>query len=174
MRRFSAIVFTLFLALGLKAQGLEMLDRVKDSRASFHYTYLLSRDGGEFARVTDGDVTVEDNAYVLEGLGLKVTSDGKTRLSVDPQAREAVVETVQKEDIFTNPALFIGSWRKYSSRLKVNSCTGDSMDVTLVLDDDTLARFVLSGISFTEKQGMADFSTDFSTLPSDYFLTDLR
>ena len=174
MKRLAAIAFALVLAVGLKAQGLEMLDRVKDSRAAFHYTYLLSRDGGDFATVTDGDVTVEDNAYVLEGLGLKVTSDGQTRLSVDPDAREAVIETVEKEDIFTNPALFIGSWRKYASRLKVNSYGKDSMDVTLTLDDDTLARFILTGIKFTEKQGLCDFCTDVSALPADYLVTDLR
>ena len=160
--------------MAMNAQGLEMLDRVKDSRAVFHYSYLLSRGGAEFSAVTDGDVTVEDNAYVLEGLGLKVTSDGTTRLSLDPDAREAVVETVEKEDIFTNPALFIGSWRKYASRLKVNSCGKDSMDVTLTLDDDTHARFVLTGIKFMEKQGMGDFSTDVSSIPAGYLVTDLR
>jgi hypothetical protein len=174
MKRFAAIVFALFLALGLNAQGLAMLDKVKDNRASFHYSYLLSRGGADFSTVTDGDVIVEDNAYVLEGLGLKVVSDGKTRLSVDPEAREAVVENVEKEDIFTNPALFIGSWRKYASRLKVNSSGKDSMDVTLTLDDDTLARFILTGIKFTEKQGLSTFVTDVQSLPSDYLLTDLR
>ena len=174
MKRIAAIAFALVFALGLQAQGLEMLDKVKDYRAAFHYTYKLSRGGAEFSAVTDGDVVVEDNAYVLEGLGLTVTSDGKTRLSVDPEAREAVIETVEKEDIFTNPALFIGSWRKYASRLKVNSSSKDSMDVTLVLDDDTLARFLLTGIKFTEKQGLSDFTTDISALPSDYLITDLR
>ena len=174
MKRLAAIAFAILLAVGLKAQGLEMLDKVKDHRAVFHYTYKLSRGGADFTSVTDGDVVVEDNAYVLEGLGLKVTSDGKTRLSVDPSAREAVVETVEKEDIFTNPALFIGSWRKYASRLKVNSSGKDSMDVTLTLDDDTLARFILTGIKFTEKQGLSDFCTDVSSLPSDYLVTDLR
>lgn len=174
MKRLAAIAFALLVALGMDAQGLEMLDKVKDSRAVFHYTYLLSRGGAEFSSVTDGDVVVEDNAYVLDGLGIKVTSDGKTRLSVDPEAREAVVETVEKEDIFTNPALFIGSWRKYASRLKVNSSGRDSMDVTLTLDDDTLARFILTGIKFTEKKGLGDFSTDLSSIPADYLVTDLR
>ena len=174
MKRLAAIAFALVLAVGLKAQGLEMLDKVKDCRAAFHYTYKLSRGGAEFTAVTDGDVVVEDNAYVLEGLGLKVTSDGQTRLSVDPDAREAVIETVEKEDVFTNPALFIGSWRKYASRLKVNSSGKDSMDVTLTLDDDTLARFILTGIRFTEKQGLSSFDTDVQSLPSDYLITDLR
>ena len=174
MKRFAAIAFALCLAVGLKAQGLEMLDKVKDCRAVFHYTYMLSKGGADFTSVTDGDDTVEDNAYVLEGLGLTVTSDGITRLSVDPDAKEAVVETVEKEDVFTNPAHFIGSWRKYASRLKVNSYSKDSMDVTLTLDDDTLARFILTGIKFTEKQGLCDFCTDLSSLPSDYLITDLR
>lgn len=174
MKRLLALAFAAFLTLSLSAQGLEMLDRVKENRATFHYTYSLSRGGGDFEKVTDGDVTVEDNAYVMEGLGLRVTSDGTVRLSIDPGAREAVVETVEKEDMFTNPALFIYSWRGYTDKLKLNASGADWMDVTLTLDDDTRARFLLTGIRFSPKQGMADFSTDTSALPADYIVTDLR
>ena len=136
--------------------------------ASGHYTYSLSRAGGDFTPVTDGEVTVEDNCYVMDGLGIKVTSDGVTRVSVDPEAREAVVETVEKEDMFTNPALFIGSYRNYLDRITVNSSGKDFMDVTLVLDDDTKARFVLTGIRFSPKEGKSDFTVDVKSLPEDY------
>lgn len=164
----------LSVALGSEAQGIKMLDKVKDSRATFHYSYSLSRSGGPFNSVTDGEVTVEDNCYVMEGLGIKVTSDGTVRLSVDPEAKEAVVENVEKEDMFTNPALFIGSYRNYLDHIKVNSSDKDSMDVTLTLDDDTAARFVLTGIKFSPKEGKSDFTVDVKSLPEDYLVTDLR
>ena len=174
MKRLFIAVLALSLALSLQAQGIRMLDRVKDSRASFHYTYSLSRAGADFTPVTDGEVTVEDNCYVMEGLGLKVTSDGETRLSIDPEAREAVVEKVEKEDMFTNPALFIASYRNYLDRIKVNSSGKDSMDVTLTLGDDTKARFVLTGIRISPKEGKSDFTVDVKSLPEDYLVTDLR
>ena len=174
MRRIVTVLAALSLALGLQAQGIKMLDKVRDNRASFHYTYSLSRGGGDFTPVTDGDVTVEDNCYVMDGRGIKVTSNGETRLSIDPEAREAVIETVEKEDMFTNPALFIASYRNYLDRIKVNSSGKDSMDVTLTLDDDTLARFVLTGIKITPKEGKSDFTVDVTSLPEDYLVTDLR
>lgn len=174
MKRLVTVLLALPLTLGLYAQGIKMLDKVKDNRATFHYTYSLSRQGGEFISVTDGEVLVEDNCYVMEGLGLKVTSDGETRLSIDPEAREAVVETVEKEDMFTNPALFIRSYNNYLDRIKVNSSGKDSMDVTLTLDDDTKARFVLTGIKFCPKEGKSDFTVDVKSLPEDYLVTDLR
>ena len=174
MKRVISAILALSLTLGLQAQGIKMLDKVRDSRATFHYTYSLSRGGEDFKPVTDGEVTVEDNCYVMEGLGLKVTSDGVTRLSVDPEAREAVVETVEKEDMFTNPALFIGSYRNYLDRITVNSSGKDFMDVTLTLDDDTKARFVLTGIKFSDKEGKSDFTVDVKSLPEDYLVTDLR
>jgi len=174
MKMLLTLILTLLFSLGLSAQGIKLLDKVKDNRASFHYTYSLSRDGGEFKPVTDGEVVVEDNCYIMEGLGIKVTSNGEIRLSVDPEAREAVVEKVEKEDMFTNPALFIGSYKNYLDKIKVNSSGKDSMDVTLTLDDDTKARFILTGIKFSPKEGKSDFTVDVKSLPEDYLVTDLR
>ena len=159
---------------GLQAQeGIPLLDRVAGNRVHFHYSYSLSRNGADFAPVTDGQVTVEGDAYILEGLGMKVVSDGTTRWTLDPEAREVVVEAVQKEDLFTNPALFIGSYRNYMDKLRVNGSGKDSLDVTLTLDDETKARFVLSGIVYGEEQGKSDFSMDEKSL-SGYLVTDLR
>ncbi len=150
------------------------MDKVEGHRVTFHYTYSLSRDGSAFEPVTDGQVCVEGNAYIMEGLGLKVISDGTTRWTMDADAGELLIENVVKEDLFTNPALFIGSYRNYMDRLKVNSSGADNLDITLTLDDDTRARFVLSGISFGEPQGKSDFSVDEKSLGSEYVITDLR
>lgn len=150
------------------------MDKVQGHRVTFHYTYSLSRGGSTFQPVTDGQVCVEGNAYIMEGLDLKVVSDGTTRWTIDGDAGELLIENVVKEDLFTNPALFIGSYRNYMDRLKVNSSGADNLDITLTLDDDTRARFVLSGISFGELQGKSDFSVDEKSLGSKYVITDLR
>ena len=140
----------------------------------FHYTYSLSQGGKPMTQVTDGDVTVEDNAYLLSGLGLEMRSDGTTRWSVDREAEEVLIEKVEKEDILTNPALFISSYKGYMDRIKVNASSPNSLDVTLILDDDTAARFVLRNIVFLDKQGKSDFPLDEKSLPKSYVVTDLR
>ncbi len=173
-RLFSLVLFLCSLALPAGAQGIALLDRVQGHRVTFHYTYSLSQKGSAFNTVTDGDVTVEGNAYLLNGLGLKVVSDGVTRWTEDPEAKEMVVETVEKENLFTNPALFIGSYRKYLDKIKVNSMADDSLDVTLTLDEETQARFLLRDIVYLPEQGKSDFSLDEKSLPSSYVITDLR
>ena len=163
------------LAFSAGAQGIPLLERVQGHRVQFHYTYSLSRGGGAFEPVTDGAVTLEGNAYVLEGLGLKVISDGSTRWSLDPEAKEAVVEAVNREDVFTNPALFIAAYPKYLDRITVNAQREDSLDVTLSLGEDgTAARFVLTGVGFGPEQGKSDFSVAEKSLPEGYVITDLR
>ena len=175
MRRLLASLMALSLTLGAFAQGsIPILDRVPGHRVQFHYTYSLSQGGKPMTQVTDGDVTVEDNAFLLSGLGLEVRSDGTTRWSIDRDAEEVLIEKVEKEDLFTNPALFISSYKGYMDKLKVNGSSQNSLDVTLLLDDDTAARFVLKNIVFLDKQGKSDFPLDEKSLPKSYVVTDLR
>jgi len=174
MKRVISILFLITLVLGVRAQGnIPLLDKVEGHRVTFHYSYSLSQKGASFTPVTEGDVTVEGNAYILQGLGMEVVSDGTTRWTLDRDAKEALVEKVQKEDLFTNPALFIASYKDYLDRIKVNASTSNSLDVTLTLDDETKARFVLKDIVFGDKKGRSDFSLTEKSLP-DYLITDLR
>ena len=175
MKRVTFTILLVLLAFSSWAQkSIALLDKVEGHRVNFHYTYSLSQKGTDFKAVTDGDVVLEGNDYILNGLGLKVISDGATRWTLDASAREAVVETVEKEDIFTNPALFIGSYKNYMDKIKVNSQGSDSLDVTLTLDDETKARFVLKGSVFGPLQGNSDFSVDEKSLSEKYLVTDLR
>lgn len=174
MKRVLSILLLSALALGARAQGnIPLLDKVEGHRVTFHYTYSLSQKGSSFTPVTDGEVTVEGNAYILQGLGMEVVSDGTTRWTLDRDAKEALVEKVQKEDLFTNPALFIASYKNYLDRIKVNSSGSNSLDVTLTLDEETKARFVLKDIVFGARKGKSDFSLSEKSLP-DYLITDLR
>jgi hypothetical protein len=175
MKRFVTGLAATLLSLCAFAQGgIPILDKVPEHRVQFHYTYSLSQGGKPMTQITDGDVTVEDNAYLLSGLGLEVRSDGATRWSLDRAAEEVLIEKVEKEDIFTNPALFISSYKANMDKIKVNSSTSNSLDVTLVLDDETSARFVLKNIVFGDKQGKSDFTLDVKSLPDSFIITDLR
>ena len=174
MKRILSILLLCTLALGAHAQrNIPLLDKVEGHRVTFHYTYSLSQKGARFTPITEGQVTLEGNAYILQGLGMEVISDGTTRWTLDRDAREAMVEKVQKEDLFTNPALFIASYKDYMDRIQVNSSGSNSLDVTLTLDDETQARFVLKNIVFGAKKGKSDFSVNEKSLP-DYLITDLR
>ena len=175
MKRLLIIVSLFWGCLSAGAQGgIPLLDKVEGHRVRFHYSYSLSRGGGDFNPVTEGDVCVEGNAYSLDGLGLKVISDGSIRWTLDESAREAVVEKVEKEDLFTNPALFIASYKNYGDKIVVNASGKDFLDITLVLDDDTKARFLLKDIVYGEPQGKSDFSPEQKSLSKDYVVTDLR
>ena len=175
MKRFIIGLSAILLSLSAFAQGsIPILDRVPDHRVLFHYTYSLSQGGKPMTQITDGDVIVEDNAYRLSGLGLEVRSDGTTRWSMDRAAEEVLIEKVAKEDIFTNPALFISSYKSYMDKIRVNASSSNSLDVTLILDEETSARFVLKDIDFQDKQGKSDFTLDVKSLPDSYLITDLR
>ena len=175
MKRIVIGLAAFLLSLSAFAQGsIPILDRVPGHRVQFHYTYSLAKDGKPMTQVTDGEVTVEDNAFLLSGLGLEVRSDGTTRWSIDREAEEVLIETVEKEDLFTNPALFINSYKGYMDKIKVNASSQNSLDVTLVLDENTSARFVLKNIVFLDKQGKSDFPLDVKSLPDTYVITDLR
>ena len=56
----------------------------------------------------------------------------------------------------------------------MNKEGADYLDVTLTLDDETKARFVLKDIVFQEPQGKSDFSLDEKSLSDKYVITDLR
>ena len=175
MRNYWLTLLLLLPCLSAGAQeNIPLLDKAANHRVVFHYTYLLSQNGAEFRSVTDGQVCVEDNAYTLEGLGLKVISSGETRWSLDESARELVIEKVEKENLFTNPAFFIASYKSYRDKIQVNYAGKDNLDVTLTLDEDTKARFILKDIVYSEPQGKSDFSLDGKSLGPDYVVTDLR
>lgn len=173
MKRYLLSMALLATCIGTLAQTrIPLLDKVPGHRVQCSYTYSVSKSGGAFSEVTKGNLEVEDNAFRLDALGLRIVSDGTTRWTLDEDAREAVVEAVQKEDITANPALLIGHYADYD--LVVNASGKDFLDVTLVLDESTRARFFLQDIVFGERQGKSDFSMDEKSLPDDYLLTDLR
>lgn len=174
MKRLTAVFLFSLLAFWAAGQNcIPQLDKVEGQRVTFHYTYSLSQKGADFYPVTDGDVTLEGNAYILQGLGVEVISDGSTRWTLDREAKEVLVEKVEKEDLFTNPALFIASYKQYLHNIKVNSSGADYLDVTLTLDEETHARFLLKGILYAPQQGKSDFSVNEKSL-SEYLITDLR
>ena len=175
LKRF-VILLSLFTCVSSFAQGVSIpqLDRAAGKRVGFTYEYSLSKDGAGFSKVTEGEVLVEDNAYRLDGLGLTIVCNGETRWTYDPSVGEVVIESAENDNILTNPALLISSYRHYGNALHVKSGAKDSLDVVYDVDDDVRARFVLTGIAYSEPQGKSDFTFDVKSLPKDSVITDLR
>ena len=58
--------------------------------------------------------------------------------------------------------------------MQVNASGAAFLDVTLTLDEDAQARFLLTDIVYMEPKGKSDFSLDEKSLSKDYVVTDLR
>ena len=175
MKRIAAFVALVFCAVSLSAQGsIPLLDKVAGHRAVFDYRYLISEDGKPFKAVTSGSVTVEDNAFRVTGLNLEIVSDGTTRWSMDPEAKEVLIERVEKDNIFTNPAILITSYKDHLDMLKVKSSGSDSLDAVVTFDERVKGEFILKNVRFLPKGDKKDFTLDVKSLGSDYVVTDLR
>ena len=76
--------------------------------ASFDYSYSMS---GSLPMNGSGSVKLQGNAFTMEGNGLDIRCDGKTRWTVDVVAEECYIETIdaQELDYEANPALLVGA-----------------------------------------------------------------
>lgn len=175
MKRIVVFLMLAALSFGAAAQKrIPLLDRVPGHRVSCQYVYSLSKDEEPFKEVTSGHLMAEANAFALDGLGLEMRSDGTTRWSIDPEGREVLVETVQKDDLLANPAQLLGSYRRYMNRIEVLSSSSDALTFTFRLDEDVVAHIVLTDVVFSDPKGTSDFSLDEKSLGKDYVVTDLR
>ena len=76
--------------------------------ASFDYSYSMS---GSLPMNGSGSVKLQGNAFTMEGNGLDIRCDGKTRWTVDVAAEECYIENIdtQELDYEANPALLVGA-----------------------------------------------------------------
>ena len=176
MRKIICILASLVLPLLCIAQnrgGIALLDKAAGQRVTFNYVYSLDQGKG-MNEVTKGSVTVEGNCFVVSGLGMKSYSDGANLWMVDEKSKEVVIDAVSADDVFSNPALLISSYRNYLDQIKVNREGADSLDITITLDEGTKARFKLTSVLFSEPEGADGFSFQVTSLPSEWVVTDLR
>ena len=71
-----------------------------DARAEFEYAYRLSSGNTEMSG--SGSVIFQGDAFVMKGDGLEVYCDGTDRWTVDRNAREAVAELFDRDNINHN------------------------------------------------------------------------
>lgn len=175
MRRWITLFLMTLLSCSVLAQEhIALLDKASGKRVTFAYRYSLIQKGVEGDEVTSGHVSVQGNAFRLDGLGLEILSDGATRWTMDPQAKEVLIEAVDGEDLLTNPALLVLDYRNHPGLLKLRKEGPDSLDVEVHLDENTVVHLLLSDVRFNEEGPLSDYVLEPASMGKDYVVTDLR
>jgi len=174
MKRICIIIaLALVSVLSFAQDRIALLDKAVGKRVSFNYVYSYD-DGKGLQEVTKGKVIAEGECFMVTGMGLTSYSDGSTCWMVDSKEKEVVIQALSQEDPFTNPALLVNSYRNYMDSIVVKNEGPDSLDIFLLLDNNTKIRFVLSSVKFSDPAGTEEFRFSTSSLSSDYVVTDLR
>lgn len=127
------VLVSLGLPAGAKSKTLSgFIDKVSSSLVTFDYSFSMQT--GKSKMKGSGTVKVQDNAFFMEGNGLEVWCDGKTRWTVDRMAEEALIESVDDsyDSYATNPALMITSVDEAFSETAFGSATwqGKAVDAS--------------------------------------------
>ena len=96
--------------LSAKSKTLDtFVGKASSSLVSFDYSFTMS---SRKAKMTgNGTVKVLGSSFLVDGNGLEIWCDGKTRWTIDRVSEEALVESVDDsfDSYATNPALMISS-----------------------------------------------------------------
>ncbi|MBP5218661.1 MAG: outer membrane lipoprotein carrier protein LolA [Bacteroidales bacterium] len=127
---------SLGLPAGAKSKTLTgFIDKVSSSLVTFDYSFSMQT--GKSKMKGSGTVKVQDNAFYMEGNGLEVWCDGKTRWTVDRVSEEALIEGVDEsyDSYATNPALMITSVDEAFSETAFGSATfqGKAVDASTLV-----------------------------------------
>ena len=179
MKRFLTLFLLIGTAWGLHAGNVvtDFAAKAASSRVAFRYTYSVNN---AVKLQGSGSALVQGDAFYVQGDGLDVYCDGKTRWTVDKTAKEVIVESVDQDfrDYAANPALLVASvgdafsvQSVAESKFKGKACTAgvlspkEKMDMSLLklyfvknqlagaavtMKDGTVTEFVVSDLVFSE------------------------
>ena len=114
-----ALAVTAFSAFAQsEASSIDVLDRIRTESVSFDYTYSVAKGDkpSDLRETSSGTVLAQREAYVVTGLGLEVRSDASTRWTIDPVAKEVLIEAVGKgvaDDLLLTPTLAVCRYEDY-------------------------------------------------------------
>lgn len=134
MKRLTALLSVLFLGLGAWGQNVvtDFTATLSGHCATFGYSYSMS---GQLPLSGSGEVRLQDDSFTMKGDGLEIYCDGATRWTVDTEAEECYIESVDPDilDVEANPALLVGSVDKAFNFKKSSSATFNGQKVTEAL-----------------------------------------
>ena len=134
MKRLAALLSVLLLGLVARGQNVitDFTATLPGHCATFGYSYSMS---GQFPLSGSGEVRLQNDSFTMKGDGLEIYCDGATRWTVDTEAEECYIESVDKDilDVEANPALLVGSVDKAFKYKKSSSATFNGQKVTEAL-----------------------------------------
>lgn len=146
MKRFLIFLATMLTASVLNGQEVgQILERLDNSRISLDYSCTVK---GQTPFENSGSLTVQQNCYRLSTPGFGIYCDGRTRWTVDTQAREVMIDLSEGTREFLND---VDGYLSQVENLKIRNVKYSPLDA------DT-------GI----------FTFDCSGLGKDWIVTDLR
>ena len=143
-----AVVLTVLTASAMRAQEKTYLDRLYDKLMSscveFEMSYSIQMPGVK----VDGKGTLElqGESWFMVGNGMEIRCDGKTLWTVDPAAKEVVIDGLSGDltsGIMTNPAVMLVNIRKlFSLRETLPVKDGKSLIYILYPKDESEVSFI--------------------------------
>ena len=130
-RFFAAILLSLAVCFTAAAQNpvKTFAESVKDRCVKAEYSFVYK--SGNIPVNGSGTLSFQDNAFCLSGNGMRIVCDGSTRWTLDEEAKECYIETVESSspDYEQNPALLLTALDKafsISTAAKASNLSGRS------------------------------------------------
>ena len=205
MKRFFLLTVFAFCAFWATAQESGPLEgfaaNLASGEVSFKYSFEVK---GDIPMKGNGTAALNGDRYHVFGNGMDLWCDGKTRWTIDRNAREAYIEAVDPDaaDYLSNPASLLSALDrafevqsvsdvtlsgKKLRAVKMTPAVEDTglQTVTLYLDGAAPARVSITVDDGTEtlfrisgysvkEKSDAAFSFDIASLGAEYVVTDLR
>lgn len=168
-----------------------LASKVSSSTVSFDYSYLIKI---QLNMRGSGHITVQGDAFRMEGDGIVICCDGSTRWTADEEAKELIIESVEGgySAFAVNPALMIGALdsaftltdngggsytlipkSETDIQLLRLNFKGDKLySASMTLSDGTIADFTISNMKFSAPSSPSFFS--YPEVDSSWVVTDLR
>jgi len=166
-RLLSTLMLLAICAAGFAQDKIAGIGRMIDEgKVDFSYKYDVD---GKIPIGAKGTATVQGECYMSRGNGLSIYCDGKTRWTVDEEAKEVYIEEAVQGEV-------LETIRTYASHAKNLQVSSTDISGSFVSDDGaSTIHFRISGITPSEKtEDLSIFKFNTSGLGSDWVVTDLR
>ena len=188
------------------AQGISSLEqlcaKMSDKSTVLNYSYTLSMSGVK--TVGEGNVTTQDNSYVLKGNGINIYCNGSTLWVMDEAGKEILIDSVAQgaEAYLSNPVLLLANLNKIfsistpvasgnnqvykltpkqgcgiaSGTVTVNVNAGNPVFTSgsFVTTDGGQLDVKIKSMTLSEKKPLTFYILDLSGFDSSWMITDLR
>ena len=165
MRNYILLLWTLFSFIGQAqsrtSEAQQLLDEVSAKVKSYdsmtlEFKYVLENTEENIRQETRGDVTLQNDKYVLNILGITRIYDGKSLVTISPEDEEVTISsnnTTDENTITTSKLLsFYKEGYTYSMDINQNIMGRKIQYIKLIpIDSDSEIKYVLLGIDSSTK-----------------------